>query len=136
MYLKWVANVDIEAGCVVSVSFPDGDTSKGLNFFGTQGKPAIAHRDIKSKNILVREDGSCVIADFGLAVTHSESDGRLDEQQNSRVGTKRYMSPEVLDFKIERLKLINKNNGFLINSVRVQFIFARILICQEEFIFK
>jgi hypothetical protein len=36
-------------------------------------------------------------------VTHSEADGRLDEQQNSRVGTKRYMSPEVLDLTIERL---------------------------------
>lgn len=36
--------------------------------FGTRGKPAIAHRDIKSKNILVKRDWTCAIADFGLAV--------------------------------------------------------------------
>ena len=33
-----------------------------------QGKPGIAHRDLKSKNILVRGDGECVIGDFDLAV--------------------------------------------------------------------
>lgn len=32
------------------------------------GKPAMAHRDIKSRNILVKADGSCCIADLGLAV--------------------------------------------------------------------
>lgn len=36
--------------------------------YGTQGKPAIAHRDLKSKNILVKKNGSCCIADLGLAV--------------------------------------------------------------------
>lgn len=36
--------------------------------FGTKGKPAIAHRDVKSKNILVKRNGECAIADFGLAV--------------------------------------------------------------------
>ena len=35
--------------------------------FGTKGKPAMAHRDIKTKNILVKRDGTCAIADFGLA---------------------------------------------------------------------
>ena len=32
------------------------------------GKPAMAHRDIKSKNILVKKNGYCCIADLGLAV--------------------------------------------------------------------
>merc|ERR1712029_22614 len=69
-----------------------------------QGKPAIAHRDMKSKNILVRADGTCVIADFGLAVMHYQRTGKIDEHQNSRVGTKRYMSPEILDGSIEQGK--------------------------------
>ena len=66
---------------------------------GTQGKPGIAHRDIKSKNILVKEDGSCVVADFGLAVTHKHETNELNIPENPRVGTKRYMSPEVLDLR-------------------------------------
>lgn len=66
-----------------------------LSFF--QGKPAIAHRDIKTKNILVKANGTCVIADFGLAVMHYHSTGQMDIPPNPRVGTKRYMSPEVLD---------------------------------------
>jgi len=38
-----------------------------------------------------------VIADFGLAVTHVQSTGAMDVGANPRVGTKRYMSPEVLE---------------------------------------
>lgn len=69
------------------------------------GKPAIAHRDIKSKNILVKEDLTCCIADLGLAVTHdSTSDVISIPKNNHRVGTKRYMSPEILD---ERLNTSN-----------------------------
>ena len=64
---------------------------------GSRGKPAIAHRDIKSKNILVKRDGTCCIGDLGLAVTHTVEDDRLDLGCNNKVGTKRYMSPELLD---------------------------------------
>ncbi|KAF0291739.1 TGF-beta receptor type-1 [Amphibalanus amphitrite] len=63
---------------------------------GRQGKPAIAHRDLKSKNILVKSNGTCAIADLGLAVRHMPDDS-VDMAPNSRVGTKRYMAPEVLD---------------------------------------
>lgn len=63
---------------------------------GTERKPAIAHRDLKSQNILVHENGNCVIADFGLAVMHN-ANPPLDLNTNPRVGTKRYMSPEILD---------------------------------------
>ena len=65
--------------------------------FGGLGKPAIAHRDIKSKNILMKDTFNCCIADFGLAVTHTQTTGKVDVAHNHRVGTKRYMAPEVLD---------------------------------------
>nr|AGW51569.1 BMP and activin membrane-bound inhibitor type Ib protein [Pinctada fucata] len=65
--------------------------------FGTKGKPAMAHRDIKSKNILVKKDGSCCIADLGLAVRYISESNEVDIAHNTRQGTKRYMAPEVLD---------------------------------------
>ncbi|CAH1789015.1 unnamed protein product [Owenia fusiformis] len=65
--------------------------------FGTQGKPAIAHRDIKSKNILVKKNLTCCIADLGLAVMHSQTTNKIDMGSNNKVGTKRYMAPELLD---------------------------------------
>ncbi len=65
---------------------------------GHTEKPGIAHRDLKSRNILVKADGSCCIADFGLAVRHNLSNGTVDRlPSNTRQGTKRYMAPEILD---------------------------------------
>eukprot|EP00058_Branchiostoma_floridae_P010516 XP_002596004.1 hypothetical protein BRAFLDRAFT_59353 [Branchiostoma floridae] len=72
--------------------------------FGTQGKPAIAHRDIKSKNILVKKNGACCIADMGLAVRFISETNEVDIAPNTRVGTKRYMAPEVLE------ETMNKNS--------------------------
>lgn len=64
---------------------------------GNHGKPAIAHRDIKSKNILVKGNGTCCIGDLGLAVTHTQENNKIDLGRNNKVGTKRYMAPELLD---------------------------------------
>ncbi|XP_065584478.1 activin receptor type-1-like [Artemia franciscana] len=79
------------------ISATNGILHLHTEIFGTQGKPAIAHRDIKSKNILVKLNGECVLADFGLAVMHTQTTGELNIMANPRVGTRRYMPPEVLD---------------------------------------
>ncbi|KAK3873274.1 hypothetical protein Pcinc_021701 [Petrolisthes cinctipes] len=81
----------------IALSAINGLLHLHTEIFGTQGKPAIAHRDIKSKNILVKLNGACCIADFGLAVMHTQTTGEINICNNPRVGTKRYMSPEVLN---------------------------------------
>lgn len=60
-------------------------------------KPGVAHRDLKSKNILVKQNGQCAISDFGMAVKFMCDTGKIDVPTNGRVGTYRYMAPEVLN---------------------------------------
>ncbi|GMT23336.1 hypothetical protein PFISCL1PPCAC_14633 [Pristionchus fissidentatus] len=62
---------------------------------GGKKKPQIAHRDLKSRNIIVKRPGVCCIADFGLAVRFGPP--MIPENPKVQVGTKRWMAPEVLD---------------------------------------
>ncbi|XP_024938312.1 bone morphogenetic protein receptor type-1A isoform X3 [Cephus cinctus] len=81
----------------ICLSMAAGIAYLHTEIFGTPGKPALAHRDIKSKNILIKRNGECAIADFGLAVRFSSKSGTIDAVSDIRVGTRRYMAPEVLD---------------------------------------
>ena len=56
------------------------------------GKPAIAHRDLKSKNILVKKDLTCAIADLGLCVRHKAETDSVDIPNNSKVYTTIYIN--------------------------------------------
>lgn len=51
----------------------------------------IVHRDLKPDNVMVREGGQAVVADFGLARTPTG-----DVAESNFVGTPAYMSPEQL----------------------------------------
>ncbi|XP_064471283.1 activin receptor type-2B-like [Ornithodoros turicata] len=58
-------------------------------------KPVVAHRDFKSKNVLLKSDMTACIADFGLAVVFLP--GTSPGEAHGQVGTRRYMAPEVLE---------------------------------------
>ncbi|KAJ6216861.1 hypothetical protein RDWZM_008018 [Blomia tropicalis] len=92
--------VDIPGMLKMAASIANGLAHLHMEILGTQGKPAIAHRDLKSKNILVKSNGTCAIADLGLAVRYDSMTNSVDIPPNTRVGTKRYLAPEVLDDSI------------------------------------
>jgi bone morphogenetic protein receptor type-2 len=67
-------------------------------------KPCVAHRDLSSRNIIVKVDGSCMICDFQFAIRISGSKyyscGEIFDSQTASlndVGTLRYMAPEILE---------------------------------------
>lgn len=88
--------VDISTMCKMTYSIANGLAHLHMEIMSTQGKPAIAHRDLKSKNILVKASKECAIADLGLAVRFDSVTNSVDIPPNPRVGTKRYLAPEVL----------------------------------------
>lgn len=96
-----VHKLDKKIMCKLVFSAAAGIAHLHAEIRGTQGKPMIAHRDIKSKNILVKDNLTCCIADFGLAVKYLPESNSIDVKSDNRVGTKRYMSPEVLSHTLD-----------------------------------
>uniref|UniRef100_A0A8C5V2A3 receptor protein serine/threonine kinase n=1 Tax=Microcebus murinus TaxID=30608 RepID=A0A8C5V2A3_MICMU len=86
-YLK-STTLDSKSMLKLAYSSVSGLCHLHTEIFSTQGKPAIAHRDLKSKNILVKKNGTCCIADLGLAVKFISDTNEVDIPPNTRVGTK------------------------------------------------
>lgn len=54
---------------------------------GEPAKPTVAHRDFKSKNVLLKSDLTACIADFGLAISFEA--GKSCGDTHGQVGTRR-----------------------------------------------
>jgi serine/threonine protein kinase len=63
------------------------ETASALGFAARKG---VVHRDIKPDNILLDDEGRCVVTDFGIAKTSSGP----HTAPGTSMGTPRYMSPE------------------------------------------
>ncbi|XP_069692532.1 activin receptor type-2A [Periplaneta americana] len=71
---------------------------------GDKSKPCVSHRDLNSRNILVKADLSCCLCDLGFAMKISGSkyfqngeEQHAETKSINDVGTLRYMAPEVLE---------------------------------------
>lgn len=84
--------------CKISESLARGLMHLHEEIQGTSArdlKPAIAHRDFKSKNVLLKSDLTACVADFGLALRFNP--GQPVGDVHGQVGTRRYMAPEILE---------------------------------------
>lgn len=80
-YLK-NSTVDLESLYKMSLGI-----AKGLaHLHNDSGKPCIVHRDLNTRNILVKADLSCCICDLGLAVMPRRTENRsLSEAGKHRI---------------------------------------------------
>lgn len=86
--------------CVMALGVVSGVAHLHEEVHGQVYKPGIAHRDLKSSNIMVRSDQSCCIGDLGLAVRSNTMREVFNDPSKAVVGTKRYLAPEILDGSI------------------------------------
>lgn len=83
-----------------------GSVARGLAHLHSDTTPCgtpkvpIAHRDLKSSNIVLKSHSECALCDFGLALQLDLSLTVDDFANSGQVGTARYMAPEVLESRV------------------------------------
>ncbi|CAM6119438.1 unnamed protein product [Calypogeia fissa] len=94
------------------------DAAKGLEYLHTGCNPSIIHRDVKSSNILITENGAGKIADFGLSKLTTEGVSAVSTNVRGTVG---YLDPE---YYVSQ-QLTTKSDVFSFGVVLLEIISGR-----------
>lgn len=73
------------------------DILRGLAYLHNRRPLSLIHRDIKPSNILITASKMAKIADFGLSKFYNMQVDIDSSNNNSFVGTRRYMAPEIFN---------------------------------------
>lgn len=74
--------------------------SQALSLAHQQG---IVHRDLKPANVMIRQDGTPIITDFGLALMSQNEEATQITQHGQIMGSPSYMSPEQVEGDLEKI---------------------------------
>ncbi|XP_068651809.1 serine/threonine-protein kinase-like protein CCR4 [Aristolochia californica] len=70
------------------------DAARGIEYLHTYAVPPVIHRDIKSSNILLNEEWTAKVADFGLSLKGPGEDEERSHLSMRAAGTIGYIDPE------------------------------------------
>lgn len=72
-----------------------------LLFLSDLYKPAVSHRDLNSRNVLVKADGTCAIIDFGLSMKLTGNrPARHGEEENAAISEVRVREVALLSLSL------------------------------------
>lgn len=97
----------------------------------SNSKPGIAHRDLKTHNILVKNPTQCCIGDLGLAITSNDYRDKVDKI-NFQVGTRRYMAPEIIEGSANLEKFFTLKAADMFSSSYIIWEMIHICVLENE----
>ncbi|GAQ89816.1 CHRD domain containing protein kinase superfamily protein [Klebsormidium nitens] len=95
-------------------------TANGLNYLHTGASPRVIHRDVKSGNILLDDDFTAKVSDFGLGCIASLNESR-GYQSNVVCGTPGYVDPEYY----ETARVTDKSDVYAYGVVLLELLTGR-----------
>ncbi|XP_043708933.1 putative serine/threonine-protein kinase-like protein CCR3 [Telopea speciosissima] len=103
------------------------DAARGIEYLHNYAVPPIIHRDIKSSNILLDENWTARVSDFGLSLMGPQSPGE-EYLSMKAAGTVGYMDPEYYGLHV----LTAKSDVYGLGVVLLEILTGKRAIFKEE----